>query len=532
MNKNRTLRKTIPFVIAMAIALTLLSGLAMTADAATPDITVSNEAELVSAVNNAPANQVSYTIALINDIEVIKSLNIPADKNIVLISGEGGPFTLFGPNTTSPFIVYGQLTLGTMNNDGINDGIFLTHKTGETGRGIHVSNGGVLIMNSGVISGNSGDGGTGGGGVAVYGGTFEMYGGTISNNYGSEGGGVSVLPGGTFKMYGGTISNNNALQGGGVAVFVGTFEMFGGTIENNSAQKNGGGVSYYYSGTVMMYGGTIENNSAQENGGGVWMTNTNENLSWFVIPANAVGVVFSNNRASDAYNRDPADDAAYTMHIAGDVTWSEPFTQGYNNYDISYVMGPALPCVSFDINAGDDTVTGLISDRKPILFERPYGKLPELIRNGYILEGWFTEANGGENVIPSTVVMNAEAHVLYAQWTEYVDTGGDDGDGSDKEPEGDKESANDTDSGSGFGQAAIAVNNNNDNKNDNKTEQNNSVTDKKPAPPAKGTPGGDSKDAQDTSTGGMRGALFWVMVLLTAPAIAAGFIFYKNKGKV
>jgi len=69
MNKNRTLRKAIPFVIAMAIALTLLSGLAMTADAAVPDITVSNDDELFMAVLTAPAGPAPYTIALNNDIE-------------------------------------------------------------------------------------------------------------------------------------------------------------------------------------------------------------------------------------------------------------------------------------------------------------------------------------------------------------------------------------------------------------------------------------------------------------------------------
>ncbi|MCL2863829.1 MAG: InlB B-repeat-containing protein [Methanimicrococcus sp.] len=640
MNKNRTLRKTIPFVIAMAIALTLLSGFAMTADAAAPNISVSNEAELVSAVNNAPADPVSYTIALISDIEMTDALTIPGGKNIVLISGKGGPFSLFGADDIETIHVYGKLTLGTTDLDGI----IVTHKAGDYGNGVEVGNhngdSGVLIMNSGEITENAAtnpDGTASGGGVVVYDGLFKMYGGTISNSSAiMEGGGVTLSSKATFEMYGGTITNSrgsnvelwgvfrmydgeivgNNLHGRGVNIldsglfemYGGTiadheysggvrisgkfalFEMYGGTIENNTAGGTGGGVfvregtfkmyggtiagnnvynlygnesgggvsvnSPYtssshssfemYGGTIVgnnakygggvavhyaphtsgshewvsfeMYGGTIEENYARESGGGVWVPDTNRNFSVFKIPADAVGVVFSNNFAAGAYDRDPADDDAYAMYILGDVTWSDPFTQGYNNFDVSYGVGTPLTfnTLFFEVNADDDDVKGLISDSKPILFDKPFGKLPALKRDGYVLTGWFTEAEDGEEITSSTIVPEAEDYVVYAQWTEYVDTGGD-GDGKD--------------SGSGFGQAVI-VNNINDDKNDNKPDQNNSVTDKKPAPPVMGTPGGDSADSQNTSTGGMRGALFWVMVLLTAPAIAAGFIFYKNKGKV
>ncbi|MCL2863296.1 MAG: InlB B-repeat-containing protein [Methanimicrococcus sp.] len=707
MNKNGTFQKTIHIAIAIAVALTLLSGFAMTAYAAAPDITVSNEAELIGAVNAAPAGPAPYTIALKNDIELTDTLTIPVGKNILLINGDGGPFSLIGAEDRNTILVKGKLTLGTTNIDGI----IVTHKTGEDGRGVYVDNGGVLIMNSGEISGNSVKA-TSGGGVYVHSsGVFEIYGGTIANNsvtmedsFIMSGGGGGVYTESNFEMAGGTItnntvtmsdgmlvingggggvfvnqsftmtggaitnntftmvgldliigggggvfakniiitdgmiSNNNAFYGGGVSSEIrvtmngGTIEnniashgggvfatnftmtdgmisnnvainngenalvtgigygggvfaevdfiMTGGTIENNTAAVGGGavvtklvmtggtianntaiggyagfggGVAKLSNGASIMKGGTITNNTASyggglyvfnnyttmnftmtggtisdnvalANGGGVWINNANQSLSHFVIPADAVDVVFSNNRAYDAYHRDPADDDAYAMYIAGDVTWSEPFTQGYNNYDISYAIGEPLPCVSFDTNAGDDTVKGLIFARTLLHFEEPYGKLSELSRDGYTFEGWFTEAEGGEKVVPSTVIMNAASHVLYAQWTEIIG-GGDGGDG------GDSGDSGDTDSGSGFGQAVI-VNSNDDKNVNNNTEQNNSGSDKKPAPPAKGTNGGDSADSQNTSTGGIRGALFWVMVLLTAPAIAAGFTFYKNKGKV
>ena len=352
-------------------------------------------------------------------------------------------------------------------------------------------------------------------------GTFEMYGGTIAGNIADDGGGVYLYSYGNFKMHGGTIADHNVIQGGGVFVFGGTFEMSGGTIVNNKAELLGGGV-YFDVGTFEMSGGTVANNSAGI-GGGVWISHYHGTFAIFKIPADAVGVVFSNNSADDAYDRDPKDDDLYAMFILGDVTWSDPFTQGYNNFDVSYEVGTPLTfnTLFFEINADDDDVEGLISADKPILFDKPFGILPALKRDGYVLTGWFTEVEGGEKITPSTIVPAAEDYVLYAQWTEYVDTGGDD-----------KDLADGKDSGSGFGQAFITENSKNDNKNDNKNELNNSGSGKTPAPPAKGTNGGDSKDAQDTSTGGMRGALFWVMVLLTAPAIVAGFIYYKNKGKV
>ncbi|MCL2863298.1 MAG: hypothetical protein FWE54_04330 [Methanimicrococcus sp.] len=601
MNKNGTFKKTIPFVIAMAIALTLLSGLAMTAYAAAPDISVSDEFELEYAVSLSPDDSGPYMIELENDISLTSVFYIPAEKNIVLVSGAGGPFALIGIDGFETIFVDGILTLGTADFDGI----IVTHEEGEFGRGVFVSAGGALIMNSGEISGNTVDDWQSGGGVFVLFGTFNMAGGVISNNEADQsGGGVYVAIASDFTMTGGEITNNKAINvdgggvsaddifkmtggkisnntanyfGGGVSavsfemsggkisdnavnscgggVSAVSFEMSGGEIVNNTAESFGGGVYISHDGCFVMEGGEVIGNTARNgggiysashltikggkvsgnnagslgggiyssfvivledgevsdntaisrgggvyssrnfdmsggeivnntaiygggvyisrpsdmtyfnltggkisdntafgDGGGVWITDTNENLDIFTIPANAAGVVFSNNSASESYDRSPADDSAYAMYIAGAVTWSKPFTQGYNNYDISY------------------------------------------------------------------------------KWT-----------GS---------AAGDKDSGSGFGLAVITQSNeneqnennkneNNENENNknenNKNELNNSGSSKAPAPPAKETNGGDSKDVQDTSTGGMggiRGALFWVMVLLTAPAIAAGFIYYKNKGKV
>ena len=58
----------------------------------------------------------------------------------------------------------------------------------------------------------------------------------------------------------------------------------------------------------------------------------------------------------------------------------------------------------------DDSVT--------VVFGDAYGELPEPTREGYIFDGWFTEADGGELVERNTEVGSKTAHTLYAHWTQ------------------------------------------------------------------------------------------------------------------
>jgi hypothetical protein len=54
------------------------------------------------------------------------------------------------------------------------------------------------------------------------------------------------------------------------------------------------------------------------------------------------GVVFSNNKAGWAYDRDAKHDEIYNSNIGSNVIWTSPFTQGYNNYDIKYTEGELI----------------------------------------------------------------------------------------------------------------------------------------------------------------------------------------------
>ena len=57
-------------------------------------------------------------------------------------------------------------------------------------------------------------------------------------------------------------------------------------------------------------------------------------------------------------------------------------------------------------------------DEVTVIFGDAYGELPEPTREGYIFDGWFTEADGGELVEKNTEVGSKTAHTLYAHWTQ------------------------------------------------------------------------------------------------------------------
>jgi hypothetical protein len=189
-------------------------------------------------------------------------------------------------------------------------------------------------------------------------GNFSLSGGTIFGNTASTGGGVCNY--GNFSMFGGVISGNLATwfgsisgseqsdfgigYGGGVYVGDGVFQMFGGVISGNVATWSGdvpsgyGGGVYVEDGIFKLTGGEISDNIALVSGGGVGVSDV-ANLGKIFV---SDGVIFSNNSASVAYNRNSVHDVLYNSNIGSNVTWTIPFTQGYNNYDISYTSNSPI----------------------------------------------------------------------------------------------------------------------------------------------------------------------------------------------
>ncbi|MCL1970482.1 MAG: hypothetical protein FWF66_03375 [Candidatus Bathyarchaeota archaeon] len=233
----------------------------------------------------------------------------------------------------------------------------ISGNTAEYGGGVYNYNGKVSLSDGGVICGNNAKIG---GGVYNYYGSINMQGGMISGNTAEDkGGGVyNYFIFSTFDLSGGVISCNTANLGGGVCTDY-IFNMSDSEISGNRA-KYGGGV-YIGNGVFRVITGNISGNTA-DHGGGVWVDT--KNLGNLFVSDE---VTFSNNNASTAYyHRDPAYDAVYHSNIGSNVTWTSPFTQGHNNYDISYTNDPLVNLESSDM------LSNLVSSEEGKIVENGY----------------------------------------------------------------------------------------------------------------------------------------------------------------
>jgi len=435
-------------------------------------VTVEDEATLRAAVNNAVGPAI---IAFTTDITLTGSaLNIPSGKDITLVSDKpDGFWKLTGASGQDTITVDGTLTL---------DGIIVTHKNSEFGRGVTINGNGILNMNSGFIANNAYDGSGGGVYIDMYsGGIFSMSGGEIVNNTATSGGGVFAWSGSfemsgnaiianntasseggggvsviscSFEMSGNAIIANNTASSegggsgaaGGVKVFSCSFEMSGNAIIANNTASSGGGVSvdsgsfsmhdknvianniayrgggvYVFSGSnVELLGGKVSGNVASDNGGGVFITENNLVIDFGRLFV-ASGVVFENNRASTAYRRASTHDAVYAAQIKSD-SWTSPFTQGYNNYDISYTAGTLLT-YSVSVSNSYSTASGAGTYLTDSTVTVNAGT-----RSGYTFSSW-TVTEGGislSNTATATFTMPARNVALTANWTP-TSTGGDGG---------------------------------------------------------------------------------------------------------
>ena len=226
---------------------------------------VESETVLQNKINTAP-NNIETIIELIGNINVTKTLNIPADKNIKLV----GKYTLKRETSfTDDFMITnnGTLTL---------DGITIDGSDIPTPNHSGIINKKNLTLNSGIIQNSKSTikiGGVGGGihntGSSAV---FTMNGGTIKNNDG-EAGGVKVHGGSKMIMHGGTIEFNSGEWGGGICL-AGTNDnltLYAGTIKNNKAKNLGGGIYTHYKSVFTAYNVLINNNSARNQGGGLWV---------------------------------------------------------------------------------------------------------------------------------------------------------------------------------------------------------------------------------------------------------------------
>jgi uncharacterized repeat protein (TIGR02543 family) len=148
----------------------------------------------------------------------------------------------------------------------------------------------------------------------------------------------------------------------------------------------------------------LSGNTASDSGGGVWVSIAN--LGRLFV---SDGVTFSSNRASAAYNRDSSHDTIYSAYIGNNVIWTSPYTQGYNNYDISYTYGASTTTFTVTVIDGYGTPTGAGSYSVGVPVTLNAGT-----RNGYTFRGWTVNSGG------ITLPYNAGATTAFTMPTSNV----------------------------------------------------------------------------------------------------------------
>jgi len=255
-----------------------------------------------------------------------------------------------------------------------NNSTFIMEGGNISGNNAIYGGGGVLnrdafTIEGGLIGSNSADYG---GGILTTEGSSVISGGIISGNNAIEGGGVYIDWNGSLLINSGAVSGNTAELGGGICIDWGTLLMKGGKINSNKSNL-GGGVYVNYLSSFLMESGLMHDNAATGgfkpdcvcrccrdeqctfgnddyfcticreeinacvctfgSGGGVFTTDYT-NLT---VGADAV---FSGNKAATAHGRDPAFNSIYGTNVNA-TSWTAPFIQGFNNYDINS-NGPVI----------------------------------------------------------------------------------------------------------------------------------------------------------------------------------------------
>lgn len=384
---------------------------------------------------------------------------------VQLPSGSSGSFTMnYGAisnntaNTSNSYaggiIAFGS---GTIN---INGGEISGNSCATYGGGISIGNTVTLNITGGKIYGNTAA--TNGGGVYAATGsggvTLNISGGEISDNTsGTYGGGVYVGQNATANITGGKIAGNTAINGGGLyltsTVAGKAFAVSNCDISDNKA-SNGGGVYLYSTAaiptSIMLSNCTVSANKATTHGGGLYgSTGSSINITDSNIRGNAAtsngggvyaadlaklttnNVTFQKNKASTGYrwtvdvnSSDPTVKSYSEMHTANivDTTYTVPFTNAYNNYDVNFAYGESIKAadliISYNPNGGTGglDVTGFeYGEMHTVLSADAAG----VAKSGLEFAGWNTQANasGAAYSAGESITVTGDL-TLYALWSE------------------------------------------------------------------------------------------------------------------
>ncbi|MDR0896812.1 MAG: hypothetical protein LBN04_03040 [Oscillospiraceae bacterium] len=244
-------------------------------------------------------------------------------------------------NTSAIYMTYGTLTI---TDSKVNNNRATIRST------IQILSGATIVMTNTQVSGNQSVEDIGG---IRNRGTATLTNSEISHN---TNGGVQNTGDGILTIQGGSIAHNaSGTSGGGVVSGGKATHISDTTIANNTA-TNGGGI-YLSAGSELTISGNTQiiDNIAAKNGGGI--DTPYDNLAHLDVGA---GVVFSGNRATQAYQIAPEDIPLYEAHILTD-RFTGGLAYGYNNLDIGYTNGSPY-AVDAVITAHKDVVGAALPD--------------------------------------------------------------------------------------------------------------------------------------------------------------------------
>lgn len=104
-------------------------------------------------------------------------------------------------------------------------------------------------------------------------------------------------------------------------------------------------------------------------------------------------------------------DGWYTEAEGGSLITAETIVDTVVNHKLYAHWTPITATIVFDANGGQ-----VSQESKLVYVGEKVGELPTPTRTHYIFKGWYTTSTGGEQITENTVLQEAGAKTIYAQW--------------------------------------------------------------------------------------------------------------------
>lgn len=375
-------------------------------------VEVSNESELVNAINEAKSN-VETLITIKKDITLTNSVMINEAKKIMLQginhnvtvyawdNYDANKFDMFdltgsshillrdihinGNNAARLFYLIESSKITIERNAVLSNG-FTTNA--NSGAGVYLKDESLLVMNGGVIEKNNS--GKYGGGIATWDSRIEINGGIVRDNQGNYAGGIVSL-GGSLALRGGHFENNignNNIHGGGIFVNHGSCTISGNVSFENNFLNNG-------------LHGDIYLNTDQP----LLMNDTYTGSSLFIKRVNGAKKKTKMIIGSDGHQI-TKDEAACFLSPFDNLMYLD------ETDNTIYETMPVIVSYQDHFNGNDN----MIEKVKPFGFSCSLNE-KLFSHEGYTLIGWNTNANGtGISYDQNDEILFENNLTLYAQW--------------------------------------------------------------------------------------------------------------------